>query len=102
MPQLSVDIPHELTPGEAARRLEEKFAAARAEYQDRVSDLEQKWSDNIFSFAFRVLGMAISGTIAVEPQFVRLAANLPLAAMLFRGTIEEHIRREMGDLLTSP
>ena len=46
--------------------------------------------DHTFSFAFRTLGMAVSGTVAVEPTRVRLAAALPLAAAFFKGTIEEH------------
>ncbi len=99
MPQLSLDIPHELLPAEAARRLKEKVDAARAEHSDRISDFQEEWRDGTLSFAFTALGMAVSGTVGVEPQQVRLAVRLPLAAMLFKSAIEQHIRREMGDLL---
>ncbi len=101
MPQLSLDIPHVLGLDEAARRLKEKFAAAHAEYQDRVSDFREEWRDHTFSFAFRVLGMAVSGTVAVEQERIRLAANLPLAAMFLQGVIEDHIRREVDSMLAS-
>ncbi len=99
MPQLSLDIPHELSPAEAARRLKEKFDAARAEYRDRISDFREEWQEGTFSFAFKALGMAISGTVGVEPQQVRLALHLPLAAMLFKGAIEQHICREVSQIL---
>jgi hypothetical protein len=97
--QLSVDVPHSLTCDEAARRFKERIAAARAEYRDRLSDFREEWRDHTVSFAFRTLGLGISGTIAVEQDKVRLAADVPLAAMIFRGTIEKRIREEVGRLL---
>jgi hypothetical protein len=99
MPQLSLDIPHVLSQDEAARRLKEKFAAAHAEHQGRLSDFRQQWQDHTFSFSFQALGMAVSGTVAVEKERVRLAAKLPLAAMFFKGAIESRIRHEVGGLL---
>ena len=99
MPQLSLDIPHLLGQDEAARRLKERFAAARAEYQSNVSDFKEQWCDHTFSYAFKVLGMAVSGTIAVERERVRLATDLPMAAMFFKAAIETRIRQEVGALL---
>ena len=100
MPQLSLDIPHALSQDEAARRLKEKFAAAQAEHQDRVSDFREEWQDHTFSFGFKVLGMAVSGSVAVEPEKIRLAAELPMAAALFKGAIEDRIRQEVDTLLS--
>jgi hypothetical protein len=101
MPQLSLDIPHTLDRDEAAQRLKNRFAAACAEHQDRLSNFREEWHDHTFSFAFQALGMAVSGTVAVEPQRVRLEVALPLAAMFFRGAIEDRIRHEVDSLLTS-
>jgi len=100
MPKLYIDIPHVLGQDEAMRRLKTKFAAAKAEHQDRVSDYKDEWQDHVFSFGFKALGMAVSGTVAVEPKQIKLAAQLPLAAMLMKSTIEEHIRREVDALLS--
>ncbi len=100
MPKLYIDIPHVLGQDEALRRLKAKFAAAKAEHQDRVSDYKEEWQEHIFSFGFKALGMAVSGTVAVEPKEIKLAAQLPLAAMLMKSTIEEHIRREVDALLS--
>jgi hypothetical protein len=101
MPRLLIDIPHVLGQDEAARRLKEKFAAMRAQHHGHVSDVREQWQDHTFSFDFRALGMAVSGTVAVERECVRLAANLPLAAMLIKGAIEDRIRQEVGNLLVS-
>ena len=99
MPKLSLDVSHVLGQEEAAQRLKEKFAAARAEHQSRVSNFCEEWQDHTFSFGFSALGMPVSGTVAVEPEWIRLVANLPLTAMFFKGAIEDRIRQELDGLL---
>ena len=99
MPKLSLDIPHSLGQEEATRRLKEKFAAAQAEYQGQVSNFREEWQDHTFSFGFHALGMAVTGTVAVEDAAVKLVTHLPLAAALFKGAIEDRLRQEVGKLL---
>jgi predicted NBD/HSP70 family sugar kinase len=99
MPQLTLAIPHTLGLDEAARRLKEKLTAARAEHRDRLTDFREEWREHNLSFAFKALGMAISGTVAVERECVKLAATIPLSVMFFKGAIEDRIRKEVGILL---
>jgi hypothetical protein len=101
MAKLSVDVPHALSQDEVARRFKEKLVAARTEYQDRLSDFHEEWQDHTVSFAFRAMGMAVSGNIAVGADKVRLQASLPLAVMMFKSTIEKRIRQELGELLAA-
>ena len=67
MAQLSVNVPHVLSQTEAARRFKERLAAAKAEYHDQLSEFHEQWQDHTLSFAFRAMGLAISGNIAVAP-----------------------------------
>lgn len=97
---MSLDVSHALGQDEAAQRLKAKFAAIRSQYESQVKELREEWLDHTLSFGFQTMGMAISGTVAVEPEKVRLVANLPFAAMLFKGKIEERIRQEVDRLLT--
>jgi hypothetical protein len=99
MAQLSVDVPHALGQDEAARRFKERFAAARSKYGDQISELREQWQDHTLSFAFRAMGWAISGKLAVEANTVKLQATLPAAIMLFKGAIEKRVRDEVGELL---
>jgi hypothetical protein len=99
MAKLVLEVPHALDREEATRRLKDKFAAALAEHHGKVSDVQHEWNDNAFSFAFQAMGMAISGTVTVEHKAVKLAADLPFAAMLFKRTIEERLRHEVGVIL---
>ena len=101
MPKLLLDIPHSLGQEEATRRLKEKFAAARAEYQGHVSNFREEWQDHTFSFGFHAMGMSVTGTVAVEEATVKLVTHLPLAAAFFKGAIEERLRQEVGKLLVA-
>ncbi len=99
MPKLTLDVNHNLGLEEATRRLKEKFSAALAEHRGAVSNFREEWIDHTFNFAFSVMGMAVSGAVAVEPCQVRLNAQIPLAASLFRGTIEQRLREEVASIL---
>jgi hypothetical protein len=101
MAKLSVDVPHAIGQDEAARRFKEKLAAARKEYQDRLTEFHEEWQEHTLSFAFRAMGMAVSGNIAVGPDTIRLQASLPLAVMVFRSTIEKRVRQEIDELLAA-
>jgi hypothetical protein len=101
MPKLSLDIPHTLGRDGAAQRLKDKLAAVRSQYQSQVTDFKEEWKDHTFAFGFRVMGMDVSGSVAVEETRVCLAAELPMAAMFFKGAIEDRIRKDVGGLLSN-
>jgi hypothetical protein len=99
MAQFVLEVPHSLEQEEATRRLKEKFAAALAEHHGRVSNVQSEWKENTFSFALQAMGMAVRGTVAVEQKAVKVAAELPFAAMMFKRAIEDRLRQEVGALL---
>ena len=100
MPRVTMEAPHELGQEEAARRLKKRFNVARGLYGSQVSDLTEQWDDHTLTFGFKTMGMKVAGTVEVQDAQVRLNANLPLAAAMFKGMIETRIRQELGDLLS--
>jgi putative polyhydroxyalkanoate system protein len=99
MPRLTMDVPHELGKEEAGRRLKEKFSVVREKFGGQVNGLSETWDGDQLNFGFSAMGMKIAGTVTVGESDVRMAADLPFAAMMFKGTIESRIRGELGDLL---
>jgi len=81
------------------RRLKERVSDARDVYGDRVSGLHEQWNDHELCFAFTAAKMKIAGKVSVEPAAVRVTAELPWAAMVFRGLIERQVRQQLGELL---
>jgi len=99
MPQMTMSIPHQLSQQEASARIRKLLHTLREEHAGRVTDLREAWTDEGATFSFSAMGFAVSGSLAVTSADVRLAAELPFAASLFRSQIEGAIRERAAALL---
>jgi hypothetical protein len=90
-----MQIPHNLGREEATRRIQEQIPKVRA----HVTELDEQWQDHTLTFHFKALGFKVGGTLAVEESTVNVDVDLPLAASLVKGTIEQRVRQEVGGLL---
>ena len=99
MPKLAISVPHALGQEEAIRRLEEAFRSATETYRDQIHELDAQWNGNVMRYRFNAMGIAVSGSTTVEPSEVKVDANLPLMAVMFKGAIEKRLREELGKLL---
>lgn len=99
MPQITVAVPHELSVDEAVVRLQSFLERVRTDNADRISDVRGEWSGNELQFGFTAIALKIHGTLHVLTEEVRVVGNLPFAALLFRGQIEETMRSELEKLL---
>jgi hypothetical protein len=92
-------VTHDLGREAALSRVQSFLDQVRHNYGDDVSDVRGQWSENSLEFAFAARGLAVSGTLLVEECTVHVSGPLPLAAMFFRGRIEQQIRQELEKLL---
>ncbi|OHB78392.1 MAG: hypothetical protein A2V98_03300 [Planctomycetes bacterium RBG_16_64_12] len=99
MPSLTVAVPHALGRQEATGRLKEQFDHVKGRFGNEVSDLVQQWDGDLLSFGFKTFGIRIQGTVASGESEVKVTAELPYAAMLFRGAIEKQVRGELEKIL---
>jgi len=101
MPKLTVAVEHSLTPDEAVSRLQGFLAVIKERYQDKISNLQEEWETHSGSFSFSVMGFSTSGTVSVEASEVRIDGKLPLAAMMFKGMVEQQISEQLTRILKS-
>ena len=99
MPRFSLTVSHNLPLNEAVDRLKSETERFLGGDQSLVSDLCYDWEDTAASFSFKVMGFSVDGTAAVEPSNVDIRANLPLAAMMFKGKIESTLKEKLGEIL---
>ena len=99
MPGIGMEIAHQLGEDQAAERLKGFLERVRQSYESQVSNLSESWDGNILSFAFTTYGFNIKGTVAVTPETVQFNGELPFAAMMFKGKIEQSIRNELEKVL---
>lgn len=100
MPKLSVAVPHALDPQEATKRLQGFLERVRSRYEDQVSDLQESWEENTGRFSFKSYGFSVKGSVAVEVSEVRVEGDLPFAAMMFKGRVEQTLRENLERLVS--
>ncbi len=99
MAGFDVSVPHRLGREAALVRVQQFLDQVRHNYGDDVSDVRGEWNDNRLDFGFAARGLAVRGALVVEEQLVHVTGPLPLAALFFRGRIEQQIRQELEKLL---
>ena len=100
MPGFSTEVSHNLGQAEATSRLKDFVERARERFGAQVSAMDGAWTDNVLDFSLTAMGITIKGALKVEETKVRVSGQLPLAAMPFRGKIEESIAAEIKQELS--
>lgn len=92
MPSIKITVPHIHGQQHASERLLGFMTQMKQQYKDQVSDLQETWEENRLNYSFRTFGMTVRGAVEVQESQVALNADLPFAAMMFKGKIEQEIR----------
>lgn len=99
MPGIHVSVPHQLGRQEAVNRIRNIVGDLQKQFADKISKVEESWSEKGASFSFEVMGFPVSGTLEVGPDLVQLDGKIPLLAMPFKDKIENTIRDQMKSML---
>ena len=95
MPAFNIDVPHSLGEEAAVEKLKGFLDGVHEKFKDQISSIEGEWVENVLNFSFTTYGFSIGGKMTVEDALARLEGQLPFAAVAFRGTIEDSIRKEI-------
>jgi hypothetical protein len=101
MPGFSTEVPHTLGRAAATEKLKGFADRVREKYKDQVSSMSGEWQDNLYKFAITTYGFTISGVLTVEEALARLDAQIPFAALAFKGKIEQSFASEIKKALAS-
>ena len=101
MPKFATEVSHALGVDEARKRLRSFAEQVRNSYQGQVDEMQEDWDDNgNLQFAFSVMGMKIDGSLEIGESTARVNGNLPFAAALFRGKVEQEIKSNLEQALS--
>jgi putative polyhydroxyalkanoate system protein len=99
MPKFEMKVDHQLGLDAAAERLKSEAEEAKKKFAAQLSDLSEKWEGNEAHFELKVMGMKISGQVTVNDSDISIDAKLPMAAVMFRGLVEQQIRERLEKIL---
>ncbi len=95
MAALNLSVPHNLGQAEAQVRLERLLDNIRRQHAAELNDVRGGWTANVLEIELDIRGIGISGRMIVEETHIHVSGPLPLAALFFRGRIEQTIREEI-------
>ena len=98
MPSISLTVPHPLGKDAAREKLQRFMEVVKTDYS-QVSDLHEEWQGDSLKFSFKTYGFVITGALQVREKDVVLDGTLPLAAIMFKGRVEQTIREQLERLL---
>ena len=102
MPVLKIKVQHSLAPEEAAKRIKKRIAEEVEKQAQYVTELkENSIQPNRSEYSCKVYGFNLDGNFHAEPNQVAVEVNLPFAAMMMKGMIENQIQNALGDALKS-
>jgi hypothetical protein len=99
MPAIDFSIPHAFEPSEVVERIKGFIAKLRERNEPKFLVKSEAWQDNTLNCSFSSYGFAMDAVMQVEPNELKFHLNIPFAAMIFKGQIEERLRGEMTKLL---
>jgi hypothetical protein len=96
MPKFSFSVPQALGKDEAKKQLKAYIEKSREFYAKQMGEVTEDWStwdaNSSYSFNFTTFGFKIGGVMTVGDKDVRVDGDLPFAAMMFKGKVEEGFR----------
>jgi hypothetical protein len=101
MPKLSMSVPHTLPREEVERRLKGLLDKIKERHGDKFSNFKEEWGASSGTFSFTTYGFNVKATATAEENQVKLDAELPFAAMMFKGKIEQEVRETLTRVLGS-
>ncbi|HWA99832.1 MAG TPA: polyhydroxyalkanoic acid system family protein [Pirellulales bacterium] len=99
MPKINFSVPHSMTAADASAKLHEFMPRIRSQYQDQIKDVTENWNGNTLEFSFKTLGFTFKGTLASQDNNTDVVLEIPLAAMMVKGRIEQEVKGGLQKLL---
>jgi hypothetical protein len=100
MPKFNVSVPHGLPRDQAVDRLKGFSEKVREDTPVELTDVEENWdNDGNLNFSFKAMGMKISGSVVTSDSEVAVNGDLPFAAAMFRGAIENQIKEKIVEAI---
>lgn len=96
---LVVTVPHQLGQAEARRRLEAGVGTLKAKFGDKVSSIDERWSDNRLDVSVAAMGQSVAATLDVEADHVRVEVQLPWVLAMIAEKAKGFIQKEGQVLL---
>jgi putative polyhydroxyalkanoate system protein len=101
MPNLSAQIPHQLTRAEAKQRLQDQLSALRQQGSN-IADVRETWTGDTMNFSLLAMGNSINGQMRIDDHFVYVDVAVPWFLSMIAGAVKQQIEQKVSLSLAGP
>ncbi|MFO0912996.1 MAG: polyhydroxyalkanoic acid system family protein [Pirellulales bacterium] len=95
MPAFALSIPHTLGKETAKSKLSSFVTRLKEKYPDQAAEASSEWAGDDLRFAMASMGIKVQGIVTVTEDQVSVKGDLPITAMMFKGTIVDSLRQSL-------
>ncbi|MEM9940751.1 MAG: polyhydroxyalkanoic acid system family protein [Planctomycetota bacterium] len=100
MAKFKVNVDHSLDKQEAIKRLRSFSTKVREDLPIELTEIQEAWDPaGNLDFSFKAQGLKISGKMQTSETDVVVDGEIPFAALVFRGAIENQISEKVREAL---
>ncbi len=99
MPNVTVNVPHQLTRAEARRRIDDGLVQFRQNRLASLGNLDSRWEGDTLKFTFTAAGQSLPGLARVEDHLVYIEVELPWIFAMLANTVRHQLTNETQKLL---
>src|SRR5262245_19021901 len=103
MPKFNASVPHTLGRDKAKANIQTNLQRAKEMGLEQLKNMTEDWSkwdtDSQFLFTLATSGIKITGVMTVTDDQVTVNGEIPFAAMMFKGKIEQGFKDLVGKVL---
>jgi len=96
---MDINIEYFISKQEALQRIKKLIPELKEDFKDQITEIYENWAGDKADFGFKILGFNIKGLFFISEKKLNISANLPFAALPFKGLIESKIREKANELL---
>lgn len=93
MPKVSVAVPHNHDPDKVVERAGPFIEKMISDFEGQ--DFQMEWEGRKADFSFKSLAFRIAGDLEVTETELKVAVDLPFAAMMFKDKVEKALRKNL-------
>ena len=100
MPAIDFTLPHSFDPDEVVSRLQAFIGKLKDRNDAKFMVRSEEWSGHELKCSFSSFSFPMDAVMQVEPNQLKFHIDIPFAAMMFKGQIEQKLREELAKVLT--
>ncbi len=92
---MKIEYPHNRAISEVMDLLKVYVQRLKEDYSDKISDLNEQWTDDGGSFSAKIMGFKLDGIFKILSDKIIIETKLPMMLKAFEPTVKDILFKEL-------